>query len=181
MTYMTQMNEVGRIVVPSMLVLIVDCRPRGCHPAAKPIQNRSQRDPSKADDITQSGGLRLAPWRVHGTRSAPQLTSQCRHRWFVGKEDAMDALPLDAQLAIGMTVFDAAGDKLGTLAGSDAYVLIVEQGFFFPTDFSVPMAAVVRVDADGIWLSLMKDDVRQEAEAGGTPADGLLGVAQAPI
>lgn len=85
----------------------------------------------------------------------------------------MHALSLNEQLAIGMTVFDAAGDKLGTLVGADPQCLIVEKGFFFPTDFSVPMAAVARVDADGIWLSLTKDDVRREAWDRSAPADAL--------
>lgn len=93
----------------------------------------------------------------------------------------MRTISLNEQLAIGMKVFDAAGDNLGTLVGSDAYVLVVEQGFFFPTDVSVPMAAVVRVDAEGIWLSLTKDDVRQEGWAGGAQADAILDVVPAPI
>jgi hypothetical protein len=92
----------------------------------------------------------------------------------------MVAQSLNEQLAIGTAVFDATGDKLGTLVGSDAYVLLVAHGFFFPTKVSVPLAAVARVDADGIWLSRTGDEVRQEAGNGGASAAAPVELAGAP-
>lgn len=81
----------------------------------------------------------------------------------------------------GMPVYDVVGDKLGTLIRFNAQVLIVEKGFFVPTDFSIPMAAVARIDADGVWLSLTKDDVPRQPWDGATPADAPLELAGAAI
>lgn len=89
----------------------------------------------------------------------------------------MHAQILNEQLAIRMTVFDVAGDKLGTLVSCDAYGLVVSQGFFFPTEFAVPMAAVARVDADGVWLSLTKDELRQEAWDDALPTSAVASAA----
>jgi len=93
----------------------------------------------------------------------------------------MQPLSLSQQLAIGMAVFDAAGDKLGTLVRADPPFLIVEHGFFFQTAFEVPMQAVARVDGDGIWLSPTKDELAPERWNGLAPADILAAGADAPI
>jgi hypothetical protein len=53
-------------------------------------------------------------------------------------------------------------------------------GFFFPTQVSVPLAAVARVDADGIWLSRTGDEVRQETGDGGASAAAPVELAGAP-
>jgi hypothetical protein len=85
----------------------------------------------------------------------------------------MDARTLQAPLLVGMNVYDAAGDKVGRLVGADAWDLIVEQGVFFPTEFAVPIAAVDRVDADGVWLSLGHDEARRLGED--VPVEALPG------
>jgi uncharacterized protein (TIGR02271 family) len=59
----------------------------------------------------------------------------------------------------GDEVFAADGDKVGKLAGVTDSALIVEKGFFFPTDYHIPFSAVSTYDAnDGkIYLSVGKD------------------------
>ena len=70
----------------------------------------------------------------------------------------------------GMTVFDAAGEKVGKL---DTYnpeggFLDVRKGWLFPKDIYVPVRAVARSDADGIYLGLYKEDL-ERAEYAPTP------------
>src|SRR4051794_39916525 len=59
----------------------------------------------------------------------------------------------------GATVYAADGDKVGkvTEIGSDYFV--VEKGFFFPTDYSIPTSAIASADdiGDNVYLSVTKD------------------------
>ena len=63
------------------------------------------------------------------------------------------------QFREGDEVYAAEGDKVGKLAGVTDAALIVEKGFFFPTDYHIPFTAVSSYDAnDGkIYLSVTKD------------------------
>jgi hypothetical protein len=95
------------------------------------------------------------------------------------------------QIVEGMTVYDAGGDKVGTL---DAYnaeggFLDIRKGWLFPKDIYVPVRAVARTDAEGIYLSVNKDDLKRaeyettpaEAEAtGGTSSDSSFSRAMPP-
>ncbi len=71
----------------------------------------------------------------------------------------------------GMTVFDAAGEKVGKLDTYDREggFLDVRKGWLFPKDFYVPVRDVARTDADGIYLGLYKEDL-ERAEYAPTPA-----------
>lgn len=66
-----------------------------------------------------------------------------------------------SQIIDGMAVFDAAGEKVGTVRGYDtqAGILDVEKGWLFPRDFYVPAAVVDRSDAEGVYLTIYKDDL----------------------
>ena len=46
------------------------------------------------------------------------------------------------QNLVGAEVFGADGDKLGTVAAVYPGYIVVEKGFFFPTDYYIPMSAV---------------------------------------
>jgi uncharacterized protein (TIGR02271 family) len=58
---------------------------------------------------------------------------------------------------VGAEVFGADGDKLGTVATVYPSYIIVEKGFFFPTDYYIPMSAIASFDADRIYLTVSKD------------------------
>ena len=60
----------------------------------------------------------------------------------------------------GTPVYDNNGDKVGTVAEVDPWNngLIIQKGLFFPKDTPVPMSAIARSGADGIYLSVSKDD-----------------------
>lgn len=60
------------------------------------------------------------------------------------------------------------GDKVGTVADVDQLnnSLVIQKGLFFPKDFPVPMSAIARSDADGVYLNVSKDDVTSGNFAG---------------
>ena len=57
----------------------------------------------------------------------------------------------------GAEVFGADGEKLGTVAAVYPGYIVVEKGFFFPTDYYIPMSAVATYDNDQVYLNLAKD------------------------
>lgn len=66
------------------------------------------------------------------------------------------------QIVDGTPIFDVGGDKVGTVSQyepQDAY-LIMQKGWFFPHDVYVPLDAIARQDADGLYLRYQKDDLK---------------------
>src|SRR5215213_8786472 len=57
----------------------------------------------------------------------------------------------------GAEVFGADGDKVGTVSAVYPGYIVVEKGFFFPTDYYIPLSAVANYDADRVYLNLAKD------------------------
>ena len=57
----------------------------------------------------------------------------------------------------GADVFGADGEKVGTVAAVYPGYIVVEKGFFFPTDYYIPMSAVASADADRVTLTLAKE------------------------
>ena len=57
----------------------------------------------------------------------------------------------------GAEVFGADGEKLGTVAAVYPGYIVVEKGFFFPTDYYIPMSAIARAGNDQVYLNLAKD------------------------
>jgi hypothetical protein len=61
-----------------------------------------------------------------------------------------------------MTVYDVNGEKIGAVSGyttSGAYFKL-EKGLIFHHDYYVPMSAVSRIDPDGVYLTVLKDDIK---------------------
>src|SRR5215203_2065661 len=61
----------------------------------------------------------------------------------------------------GAEVFGADGDKVGTVAAVYPGYLVVEKGFFFPTDYYIPLSAVASYDNNQVYLNLSKDAALQ--------------------
>jgi uncharacterized protein (TIGR02271 family) len=57
----------------------------------------------------------------------------------------------------GSTVYSVDGDKLGKVIGLEGGNLIVEKGWFFPTDYAIPTSLVTSSTEDEIYLSVSKD------------------------
>lgn len=71
------------------------------------------------------------------------------------------------QIAVGATVYDAAGEKIGTIAEYDpqAGYLLVEKGWLFRKDIYIPMSAITRIDENGVYLQFYKDDLQGDRYA----------------
>jgi uncharacterized protein (TIGR02271 family) len=57
----------------------------------------------------------------------------------------------------GAEVFGADGEKVGTVAEVYPGYIVVEKGFFFPTDYYIPMSAIASADNNQVYLNLAKD------------------------
>jgi len=73
----------------------------------------------------------------------------------------------------GTDVYGADGEKVGTVVAVEPSYLVVEKGWFFPTDYYIPLSAVASYDDGRAYLSVTKDaalnqgwDVRPVETAG---------------
>jgi uncharacterized protein (TIGR02271 family) len=66
-----------------------------------------------------------------------------------------------SDITTGAEVFGADGEKVGTVAEVYPGYIVVEKGFFFPTDYYIPMSAVTSYDNDQVYLNLAKDAALQ--------------------
>src|SRR5829696_7731146 len=65
-------------------------------------------------------------------------------------------------ITTGADVFGADGEKVGTVAAVYPGYIVVEKGFFFPTDYYVPMSAVSSADSNQVYLNVAKDVALQQ-------------------
>jgi uncharacterized protein (TIGR02271 family) len=85
------------------------------------------------------------------------------------------------EIPLGTIVYDVAGDKIGTVSENnvqDAY-LVVEKGWLFHKDFYVPLSAIGRADAGGVYL-LFSTSHLEDAQFDSPPAAGATPYA-APV
>jgi len=61
------------------------------------------------------------------------------------------------QINVGDDVYGSDGDKVGTVAEVQPSYIVVEKGFFFPTDYYIPMSAVSSASNGQITLNVAKD------------------------
>jgi hypothetical protein len=62
----------------------------------------------------------------------------------------------------GATVYDVSGEKLGKVSGGIALgdYFRLEKGLIFPHEYYVPKSAISRIDPDGVYLTVTKDEVK---------------------
>jgi len=72
----------------------------------------------------------------------------------------MDRASTEITLREGADVFGADGDKVGKIIGVSSSYIVVEKGFFFPTDYYIPISAIAGQDPDGgkVYLSVGKEE-----------------------
>jgi uncharacterized protein (TIGR02271 family) len=70
----------------------------------------------------------------------------------------MNRTPQQWQIPEGTDVYGADGDKVGKVVAAESSYIVVEKGFFFPTDYYIPMAAISNFDGDKAYLSVTKDE-----------------------
>lgn len=61
-------------------------------------------------------------------------------------------------LVPGANVYGADGEKVGTVSTWGSTFLVVAKGFFFPTDYYIPMSAVESSTNDEIYLNVTKEE-----------------------
>ena len=61
------------------------------------------------------------------------------------------------QIMAGDEVYGSDGDKVGTVAEVQPTYIVVEKGFFFPTDYYIPMSAIASVANGQVVLNVAKD------------------------
>ncbi len=62
-----------------------------------------------------------------------------------------------SQINVGDEVYGSDGDKVGTVAEVQPSYIVVEKGFFFPTDYYIPLSAVGNVADGQVWLNVARD------------------------
>src|SRR5918994_7898108 len=62
-----------------------------------------------------------------------------------------------SQIMTGDEVVGSDGDKVGTVAEVQPTYIVVEKGFFFPTDYYIPMSAITSVANGQVVLNVAKD------------------------
>src|SRR5215212_4269984 len=65
--------------------------------------------------------------------------------------------PESSQISVGDEVYGSDGDKVGTVAEVQSNYIVVEKGFFFPTDYYIPMSAVSSASTGQVTLNVAKD------------------------
>lgn len=60
-------------------------------------------------------------------------------------------------VAEGDDVFGSDGDKVGSVIAANNEYIVVEKGWFFPTDYYIPMNAVSSYDDGKLYLNVTKD------------------------
>jgi len=62
-----------------------------------------------------------------------------------------------SQVQVGSDVYGSDGDKVGTVAEVQPSYLVVEKGFFFPTDYYIPLRAITQINDGQVVLNVSKD------------------------
>jgi hypothetical protein len=70
----------------------------------------------------------------------------------------MDTTARQWQVPEGTDVVGSDGDKVGEVIGANTSYLVVEKGFFFPTDYYVPMSAIANYDGEKVVLTVTKEE-----------------------
>jgi len=70
----------------------------------------------------------------------------------------MDRTAQDWTITEGTDVVGSDGDKVGEVVAVQSNYVVVEKGFFFPTDYYIPTSAISNYDGDKIYLNVSKDE-----------------------
>jgi uncharacterized protein (TIGR02271 family) len=99
----------------------------------------------------------------------------------------MDANDTRYTIAEGTDVVGVNGDKVGEVVAVHPNYIVVEKGFFFPTDYYIPTSAINNYDGDKVYLSVSKDDALNQgwdtvpAEGSYTDSTDTAPVGTAPV
>src|SRR5215211_2321219 len=80
-------------------------------------------------------------------RPLSRSTARCEMSWSTES----------SQISVGDDVLGGDGGKVGTVAEVQPSYLVVEKGFFFPTDYYIPMSAVASAGNGQVFLNVARD------------------------
>src|SRR5689334_23670503 len=112
-----------------------------------------------------AGGHARAPWDAsrfkEPQRKVKRTEALEKERMGTFSMDEIIVGSFGSQIANGMTVYDANGDKIGTVQQYDLTNgwFQTEKGVLVPRDRYIPFSAIDRVGPSGIYLSVTKDYV----------------------
>jgi uncharacterized protein (TIGR02271 family) len=69
----------------------------------------------------------------------------------------MSSSNYSSQITVGDDVYGSDGDKVGSVAEVQSGYIVVEKGFFFPTDYYIPTSAIASASGGQVYLSTTKD------------------------
>jgi uncharacterized protein (TIGR02271 family) len=69
----------------------------------------------------------------------------------------MDRINEQWNIPEGVEVFGAEGDKVGKIVAVHPSYVVVEKGFFFPTDYYIPRTAIANFDGENAYLAVSKE------------------------
>jgi uncharacterized protein (TIGR02271 family) len=81
-----------------------------------------------------------------------------------------------SQINVGDDVYGSDGDKVGTVAEVQSSYIVVEKGFFFPTDYFIPTSAIASAGDGQVTLNVARDAALDSGwetvpDTGATPTD----------
>ena len=69
----------------------------------------------------------------------------------------MDRTTREWMIPEGAEVYGAEGDKIGKVVAANESYIVVEKGFFFPSDHDIPVSAIANFDGQNVYLAVSKD------------------------
>jgi uncharacterized protein (TIGR02271 family) len=69
----------------------------------------------------------------------------------------MDRSETQNMISEGTDVYGSDGEKVGSVVAVQPSYVVVEKGFFFPTDYYIPSSAIASAGDDGVYLNVTKD------------------------
>ena len=70
----------------------------------------------------------------------------------------MDRTSQEWTITEGTDVVGSDGEKVGEVVAVQDNYVVVEKGFFFPTDYYIPSSAISNFDGDKVYLNVTKDE-----------------------
>ncbi|MBA3275647.1 MAG: DUF2382 domain-containing protein [Chloroflexia bacterium] len=70
----------------------------------------------------------------------------------------MDNTQSTFNLTSGMDVQGSDGEKVGSVQDVQGDYVVVSKGFFFPTDYYIPVSAITNADEGNVYLNVTKDE-----------------------
>jgi len=114
-----------------------------------------QEDFDEAEEADQGATAQINTHLGPGTAAGVALAGTMRAGEAGSVADADDS---EWTIEVGADVIGICGHKVGEVVAVRDDVIVVEKGFFMPTDFYIPKSAIQRNNEHGLYLNVSKND-----------------------